>query len=222
MRLKMTLVAASALAALAFAALPAIASASPTVDIEGSTHFTTTGGTSQLHTPSKTIHCQSNTGTGNFASDSGSTGTIKLTFHGCTTKVFGFPINCTTPGQSSGTITTTELEFHVMKNGGEPVLLITSNEGHFATFSCAGVHVEVTGNGIIGAITNPGYEEASESFTLNFAEAGGGQALTTTDETGETEWELESSTEGGAPEEAWEVAEGTGTLTEGGMATLTK
>ncbi|HET6571320.1 MAG TPA: hypothetical protein VFG58_07525 [Solirubrobacterales bacterium] len=222
MRLRKTLVAATALAALAFAALPAIASASPTVDIEGSTHFTTSGGTALL-LGSQKIHCESSTGTGEFASDEGSTGWIEFTFHGCTTTVLGFPVSCTSEGQPSRTITTTELEFHVMKHNGAPVILITSNEGHFASFNCSSVHVTVGGNGIIGALTAPGYNEPSNTFTVEFAEAeAGGQAITTTDETGETEWRLTAQVGSGEPKPAVEVAEGTGTFTEGGTATITK
>ena len=76
--------------------------------------------------------CESSDGEGDFAGDEGSTGTIKLTFHGCGYIVLGFHVACTTEGQPSGTIATTELEFHVKRHSGKPVMLITSTEGHFA------------------------------------------------------------------------------------------
>ncbi|HET6571318.1 MAG TPA: hypothetical protein VFG58_07515 [Solirubrobacterales bacterium] len=209
---------------LSLVAVPAVASASPTVDIEGSTHFTASGGTAQLHVPNRIVHCEAISGEGEFASDEGSTGTVQLAFHGCTTTVLGFRVACTTEGQVSKTITTTELEFHVMAHNLEPVMLITTTEGHFATFVCASPQFEVGGNGIVGAIISPIYNFSSLAFTVEFAETeaeGGGQAITTTDETIGTDWKLTASVEGGEPEPSWEVASATGVFTEG-EATITE
>jgi len=222
MSMRKVLLAVGAVAAFAFAAMPSIASASPKIDFTGSTHFTVTGGTSELIAGGSTVHCTSVTGTGEFTS--GSTGHIEYTFHGCTIHIL-FTFNCSSEEQPTGTITTGVLPLHLKKHNGAPVVLTTPEEstGEFARFSCAGQEVVVTGSGIVGAITSPGYnEEPSPSFTVSYAEEGGGQAITTTDETGETEWELESSLNGGEPEPAIEIASGTGTFAEGGEGTLTE
>ncbi|HET6571319.1 MAG TPA: hypothetical protein VFG58_07520 [Solirubrobacterales bacterium] len=208
-------------ASAALVSIPGLAMASPGVDFSGSTHFTVSGGTFLVETPHTTMHCESISGTGEYTT--GSTGTIQLTYHGCTIKVLNFELPCTTEGQSTGTITTTVLPFHEQKDSNGPVMLLTTNGGHSESYKCAGQSVVIGGNGVIGAVTAPGYNEASNTFTLNFAEAeGGGQAITTTEETGEIEWELTSSVNGGEVEPITTVGEATATFSEGGEGTTTE
>jgi hypothetical protein len=128
---------AACLAALALAALPAIASAmypSPYLaengaPIEGEASFTVSSGPPEVNTVGGIfVRCESVSGAGKFTTPE--TGVVKLTFHECTT-IFG--IGCTTPGDPSGTITTTELPFHLKTVDHEgkqtPGILITSGGG---------------------------------------------------------------------------------------------
>lgn len=221
---------AACLAALAFAALPAIAAAEETSNpgdpyLEGAspgTHFTVAGGAGSLNTVgNKFVKCESVTGTGEF--EDRETGTISLTFHGCKTTL---GIKCTTPGEETGTITVGPLPFHlktidhpdgVHGNKEEPGVLITPDEeGFFTEFKCsfAGT-VKVRGNGIIGTITDPEEGVASNTATIVFQETETGSGIQTHQKVtnDETEYHLESSFNGAEYEEAAEDA--TGTLTFG-------
>jgi len=216
--MKKLMLAATALVVLAFTALPAVAAATPHVS-PGSKSFTITGGTAQL-TASTGVHCESVSGNGEFDA-TGETGTVQFIFHGCTEGIFGSA--CTT-GESSGTIETTELPFHLKTTTGDntPAVLITSagsdgstTGGHFATFECLGglIEVKVDGNGIIGEITS-GYG-TSTTFNVNFAtNEEGKQTPDHVDETPETTYHLFASINGGEPETATEDAEGTIHFTE--------
>ncbi len=117
---KLMLLAAGALAALAFTALPSAASAG-----EFEHHCTSTGGVAEECT-GMTIAvgaleytndnhegytCTSVTGTAN-AVKTGTTGSAQLLFHGCKETVTGFNFPCTSPGQPSGTVTTNVLTSH--------------------------------------------------------------------------------------------------------------
>ena len=219
---------AACLAALAFAALPAIAAATypnPYLAENGvpieSAGFTVSGETqTELTTEEgKFVKCSSVTGNGEFSSPE--TGSITLTFHGCKTTL---GIKCTTPGEESGTIMTTTLPFHLKTVDHEGVqkhgVLITPNEGHFATFKCsfAGT-VEVGGTGVVGTITEPAEGVPSNTATLSFAaekdEEGnpirGHQTHTkVTNDNGETvDYSLESNFNGGGFEPASQEGEGT-------------
>ena len=105
-------------------------------------------------------------------------------------------------------------------------MLVTSNNGHFATFECLGgfIDVEVTGNGIVGEITS-GYGKSS-TFNVAFAirRRRGRQRSSRhrieVDETPETTYHLFSSINGGEPGTAIEEAEGTIHFAE--EVTLTK
>lgn len=211
MSIKKTLLAA-ALAAFAFTALPAVASAYE-VDYEAP-HFTVSGGHTELTTPSTVVTCTSVTGTGEFANST--SGTVKLTFHGC--KASG--TNCKSAGQANGTITTTTLGFDIgtTPSPAKPEIVMTPNAGHFATFTCAFglVKVVVSGNGVVGAITSPGVNEESSEMTLNFETEGGKQVLNEADlgEGAET-FELEASVNGGEAEPAGQDGEGIATFSEG-------
>jgi hypothetical protein len=172
---KMMLLALAAVSAAMFA-LPAVASAG-TWDIEpanGSStiNFTVSGGTAQLTTSGgNPVHCTSISGKGHYSSKTG--GTINLTFHGCTTSTIFGTVSC----GSSGTITTTTLAFdnvHLEAAKTTPGILITSNAGHFATFSCSIVNVTVTGNGVIGQITAPKCGETKNTATVSFTSKSAG------------------------------------------------
>jgi len=238
--MKKLMLAATALVVLALGALPAVASATPQVSnfTNNNRHFTVasplTGTTSEKHATltkggNAEVTCKESgsnpavTGTGEF-DETGQTGWIEFEFHNCEETTFGSA--CTTSGQSSGTIKTTTLPFHLKTATGDhtPAVLITSNGsdgtttgGHFATFECLGgfIEIRVDGNGIIGEITS-GYG-ASSTFTVDFKTnpETGRQTPDEVDETPGTRYHLFSSINGGEPETATEDATGTGTFTEG-------
>jgi len=211
MTIRKTLLAA-ALAAFAFAALPGMAGAEVTgAHVEfwetPERHFTIDqdeGVKPVLSTAELEVSCTSYSGTGSF--ENSTTGTLQITFHGC--KSFSI-FNCTTPGQTTGTIVTTELPFHVEPVEGEPGLLISPNEGHLATFACFGIKTVVEGNGVIGTITEPGWTERTEEATLLFSQTGGAQNHPTTD-TSEESFDLVAN-RGGIKETA--ALSGASTLT---------
>jgi hypothetical protein len=146
---KLMLLAAGALAALAFAALPTIASASEMeFHCEGSATCTGTiagGGATLSNAAGETISCTANTGTSSGTSTT-STLTVKLIFTGCVETVSGFKFGCsnTTTG---GKIETNSMTGHLVTIGTNPGLLLT---GSNVTFACAAfLKRQVTGD-IIG------------------------------------------------------------------------
>lgn len=206
---------------LAFAALPALAAADPVVDssegfpLELTTEYPDEG---RLVTPEIELKC--NTVLAKGVAENGSTGTLQLTYQGC--RYAG--TSCTTAGQPSGTILTTELLVHLKTvKGGSPAVLATSNEGHIATFKCAFglVLVEVLGTGTIGEITEPGYNEPSSTATLVFAQSEAVPKYTTVDGD-ETEYAQEVSINGGEREPGATEAEINLSTPEGQEATLTE
>jgi hypothetical protein len=226
---KMMLLALAAVSAAMFA-LPAVASAGePVIDPASGKFpltFTSAGGHSELRANEEPpITCTSNTGTGKYTS--GTTGEIALTFHGCTTSFFGFPVSCNSAGQPSGTIKTNTSVFHnvyvtdAKTNPGVLVTPPTSPAGLYTTIICGGfASIEVRGNGIIGELTSPKCGAvAQKTATLNFAATGSSQTLKKVTATG-TEYSLSSTTESsGKVTTSCEVAEGTVTYAEN--ATLT-
>lgn len=226
MSIKKTLLAA-ALAAFAFTALPAVASAVE-VDLPENPEFTVEGGETRLVTPESEVKCTSveEAGTNKFESSSG--GTVKLKFNGCK----AFSTNCKSAGAANGVIETTALPFDIVTLTTQPsgvrhiLILITSNSNHFATFTCAFglAKIEVTGNGVLGEITNPGVEELSNSMTLNFEtdendEQVFNEAMFTGGEN--KTYGLEASTNGGEPEPAGQDGVGTASFVEGGEGQIT-
>ena len=222
---------AACLAALAFAALPAIAAAEETTSnpggpfLEGATEgtgFEITGPKGELNTVGgKFVKCESASGGGEFKDPE--TGTIELTFHGCKTTL---NIPCTTPGaEPSGTIQVGPLPFHLKTVDHEgqhkPGVLITPAEknekgvGPFTEFKCsfAGT-VKVKGNGIIGTITDPEEGVAQSTATVKFQEILNEEGEPTGVQThqkvtnDETSYHLESSFNGAEYEEAAEEASG--------------
>jgi hypothetical protein len=162
MKQKLMLLVAGALTALAFAAVPAVATAGEwTIDPETGGFpltFSGTTGEAKLTSSLGTVTAKSVDVHGEY--ENGTTGHVEFTF----TEVSGLGGTCTStvPAAPSGTVTTTSLTFHnimidstTQKAGGTPGILITPNSEHFTTFKCPLATVEVRGNGIIGDITDP-------------------------------------------------------------------
>lgn len=222
MSIKKTLLAAAAVAAFAFMALPALASAAK-VEYENP-DFSVHGGTIRLVTPETELHCESVESvaeTTEFENgeemenekQTSSEGMVRLSFKECTGP---FGVNCTTSGQATGTILTTTLPFHIVQDANGIYVLITSNGGHFASFKCSFLaSIEVTGNGILGTITKPGVGETSEEATVVYNQNEGVQEHT---EVGGETYGLEASTNGGEAEPM--ALEMTLTVTFNGKATL--
>ena len=238
---------AACLAALAFAALPAIAAAEETSNpgdpyldgVTTGTQFSLSGGEGELNTVGgKFVKCASVHGGGEF--DDAETGTVSFTFTGCKTTL---GIKCTTPGQeTAGTIQVGPLPFHLKTvkhtTPHKPGILVTPNNpdengvGEFTEFKCsfAGA-VKVRGNGIIGTITEPEEGVASNTAVISFSETESKSGVQThktiTDHNRETaeeapiEYHLESSFNGGEYEESAEEAGGTISYAEGMEPKLT-
>jgi len=219
MNIKKTLLAA-ALAAFAFAALPALASAEVTGmhvkfgagDKTGFTIHQDGEIEPVLETAELKVQCTSFSGEGEF--ENTTTGWIQITFHGC--KSFGL-FNCTTAGaESAGTIETTILPFHVEPVNENPGILITpeDKEGEkiFTTFACFGVTTKVEGNGVIGTITSPDWTTPTTDATVVFSQTEGTQDHLTTD-TSSTEYDLIAN-RGGSKETAAQSGAGTITFEE--------
>ncbi len=233
MKRKTMLLFAAALSVLAFAALPAVASAFTTTPVfsleEGKSfpqEFSGTGGAGVLYRQGSgtTVNCTSSTVTGKVTDPH--TGSLSVLFHGCTESLLGS--KCTTSGQASGDIATTTLEFHTVylkpadpeKPHERPGILITDNAGHSATFTCAGglVKIEVRGS-VLGTMTAPAFKEFSNSTTLDVSATAEGQQHTETVE-GES-FGLESRQNGGAWVKAYESAGSTTVNLAGGVKATT-
>lgn len=146
--------------------------------------------------------------TGTVSWESSTTGKATLTLkNDVTESIFG---------SSCGEIKTTELQLHLVTLPGKvPGVLITTNAGHFATFTCAGfITYVIRGNGIIGRITSPACGAESSTMVIKFEQVNGVQSQKTVEGT-ETEYFLETSVNGGAFEQAGLTAEGTITFPEG-------
>jgi hypothetical protein len=202
----------AAVACVAMFALPAVASAN-VWHIDKAVSFTGTGPGGVLKGGTE-VKCTSTTVTGNYTTTTA--GTVEFTFHGCTGP---FNAACTTSGQPSGTITTTELPFHNAVVSGTPGILLTPNAatGVFAHFSCFGIPVTVHGNGILGT-TNKACGSSSATATIDFNVVEGAQEHT--EWTG-TKYGLTSTTGGGSSVAATEEAEGTIEFAGGEARTIT-
>jgi len=157
---------------------------------------------------------------GNGTFENTTTGTMKLTFGKVNSSTFG---DCasTAEGHSRasgpGTVTTTSLPFHLITTPtGNPAILITSNNGHFASYTCGGIGIGVTvnGNGIIGTFTAPACGGTSATATLSFTQTAGVQNHKTY--TGTT-YNLTSTIIGSASETGMTFS---ATITFGGARTL--
>ena len=158
---KWILLAAGALAALALTALPGAATAKETAlkCEKALCTFGVAGGQTTFSTGgADTVSCSSVTGVGepiNLASNETTTIKASFKYHGCRETDTAFKFACTTPGQSSGTITSNTITGHLIalesafapsENG----VLLTDVK---TTFTCAGgfAKTTVTGN-LIGEI----------------------------------------------------------------------
>jgi hypothetical protein len=162
--------------------IPAIASAAEwEIDSENEKlplTFTSKGGAATLKGGFGSINCTANTGTGSYTTKKA--GTITQTFTGCKDSFGGECKSGTTAGQ----IVTFSLPFEnimiestAQVAGGTAGILITPNAstGDFATFTCSVGTVTVTGNGLIGHISNPKCGGAFQTTgTLGFEEEAGG------------------------------------------------
>jgi hypothetical protein len=175
----------------------------PTITISaGKTTLSTTSGLSILG--------EGVDGTATFNASSTTTGVISagLTF----TNVKELGVKCEQTGQVAGTVVSTPLTFHLEKIDTEtPGILIKPNnaEHHFATFKCLGVTIKVTGNGILGDVTNACSSEI-ESGTAVWQTNGtaGNQKYQQVTTTGE-KWDLSADVGSETPTAAMEA---TGTL----------
>jgi hypothetical protein len=169
--MKKTFIALVAVCAAMFA-LPGVASAGTWHTGPLPLTFTATGGTSEWltlnadHSVASKTHCTSNSATGAYSTTT--TGTMTITFKGCTSS----GLSCTTSGQTSGTIVFTPLTFHnVMIHANVPGILLTPNSetNVFAHYVCGGfINVTMEGNGLIGTITSACGTETSAT-ELKFA-----------------------------------------------------
>jgi hypothetical protein len=208
--------------ALAIAALPAMASAGePVIDPAAGKFplsFTTHGGHSELRAANEPeITCTSNSGSGKYTS--GTTGEFSLTFSGCTTSFFGFPVSCNSASQATGVIKTNSSTFHtayLTDAKTTPGVLVTPPTGGvFTTIICGSfANIEDKGNGILGHLTSPKCGEKSTTGKLSFTATGSSQTYKQVTATG-TSYSLSSKTESNSTEvAAGEQAEGTVTFAE--------
>lgn len=188
---KLMMLTAGALTALAFAALPALASAGEFVAdcSAGATCAGTISG--GLHTleddsgsaASKFI-CSSITGTFSQTTNS-STGTAQITLNGCKDELFQF--SCNSSGQSSGTIATNTLTTHLAyidKEVGKAPLVGVLFTGVNMTFFCFGAKT-LTGN-FIAQLENPecGIARTHHTMILENGATAGTQRYTQVTTTG--------------------------------------
>ena len=167
---KMMLLAAGALTALAFAALPAVASAGEWVsDPAGSTFTSVSGETLLTTTGGNTVKCTSSTGHGQYNASSGTTGTIHLLFKGCRS----LGTACTTSGLTAETITASGnfTNGYLGPENSPPlgVKIEGPNHGKLAEFKCGFgfVTVKVEGS-VIGELEEVECGTVGTTFKINF------------------------------------------------------
>jgi hypothetical protein len=218
---KLMLLAAGALTALAFAALPAVASAAEfPLHCETVTCTSTiSGGHAELRTAGSAvgITCTTSTGTASQPNNT-TTGSVQLTFHGCKDTAFGGA--CTSAGQLSGTIKTNSMVSHMIyieHNKGTPGVLLT---GANVTITCLfNIKKTVTGN-VIGHWDAPNCGVTQSSHAVTFtAVTPGNQKFMQITTTG-TKYDLISSDHAGGAYETASQA-GKGVLTHATKTALT-
>jgi hypothetical protein len=178
MNKKLMILAAGALAALAFAALPAGASALEyTADCEGAAVCTGTvaGGASQLRNDKEEgISCTAVNGAASVTNAS-ATGTLELNFTGCVETITGFKFKCNSPTGAAGEVKTGAMVTHLIylePNKGTPGIKVTLPAAG-VTFTCAGFSKKTVTDKVIGHISNPNCNTFQASHTADFAEAAG-------------------------------------------------
>jgi hypothetical protein len=227
---KLTLLLAGALSALAFTALPSIASANewecetnPGGAICGSFHGTNnTVTTLTQENGGETVECTGNSLTGEYTTKK--TGeNLTIDFTGCHPRgnVNG---DCHSAGSPAKTIKTFDLDFHnILLEGTVPGpaklgILITPNtsNGEFATFVCEGVvTVHVKGNGLVGEVTKSCGAEtpANTNITLDFESVAEGTQKWTQTETTGTRFDLIAATTFFGTTENTASQDGSGSIT---------
>ena len=187
MNKKIMLLALAAVSAVVFA-LPATASALiplhlKTAPLGAQPIDDVTPGNPTLTTAGVKIECNTFTGSATFDDTGGTTGKISLSFsNNCKESIFG--TSCNSPGKAAGTIETTSLPFHLvtLANNKPGVLVTPSADGSFAHVECffGGIKFTVSGNGLVGTITQPACGGKSKDATIDFnATAAGVQEHTT-------------------------------------------
>jgi len=222
---KIRLFALAAISTLMFA-FPAVAAAGEPVMDPASGKFPLTFTLAGKHVEIRgagepSITCTASSGSGKYST--GTTGELNLTFQGCSTEFFGFPVSCNSNGQASGTVKTATTVFHdtyLTDAKTTPGILITPPTSEvITTIICSSfANVEIIGNGIIGHFESPQCGTSSKTRTLNFTATAASQTFKQVTGTG-TVFEPLYRTEGRTSVTGALVAEMTVTFSEN--ATLT-
>jgi hypothetical protein len=174
------ILAAGALTALAFAALPAVASAE---EVQAHCSLATceglvSGGAIKLSDDSGSatgqVSCAKTTGTVTQAAATTTTVSTIITFEECKEPVFGTECRNT---DGAGKFVTNVLTGHLITVvKGDPTKVGILLTGFNVTFECPtlGIKKRITGN-LIGTITNPQCGVAASSHTLSFTQTAAGQ-----------------------------------------------
>jgi hypothetical protein len=146
-----------------------------------------------------TITCTKSEGSGAAISTTTSEGV--LTMFGCTAEFLGIKGNCTSEGQSAGTIAIANTVSHLVyldENHTKVGALATPPaSGLFTKFTCVGfATIEVKGNGVMGEVTFPKCGQTSKEATVVAEATGSTQKYRQIEETG-TFYELKAATKGG-------------------------
>jgi hypothetical protein len=160
-----------ALAAAALFALPSAASAQE-IHFKNVTTFTGSGGAFSLAaTNEPKISCTASDSFGGFNAGSTTTGTISLTFSGCTAELLGIKGNCSTASDAGTSFITSSATFHLVTTStSKPAIVLTPVT---TTITCIGFsRVEVTGKGVIGTITSPACGSTSSELSVSFETEG--------------------------------------------------
>jgi hypothetical protein len=162
-----------ALAVAALFALPSGASAQE-IHFSGVTTFTGTGPAGALTAVKEPkISCTATSASGSFNAGSSTTGSVNLTFTGCTAEVIGIKGSCKTVGDEAGVITSSGTFHLITTPTSKPGILVTPVT---TTLICLGFsRVEVTGNGVIGTITSPDCGASSTQLKVSFEVEGEAQ-----------------------------------------------
>jgi hypothetical protein len=186
------------LLALAVAALFALPSTASAQEIHWSrvTSFSGSGGAGSIAAANEPkISCTGTAMSGSFNAGSSTTGSVSLTFTGCSAEFLGIKGNCNTVGDASGTVTSSAVFHLITTSTSKPGFLLTPATH---TYVCVGFsRILFTGNGIIGTITSPACGAKSKTMTLSFKQAGGTQE--DLEYTG-TKYDLKADTENSAGE----------------------
>jgi hypothetical protein len=173
MNRKLMLLALASVSATLFAFPPVAAAESSHISSVGKFTIASEAGTAAAiteHNSSSKWICTSVTGSGEFTTTT--TGKLTLSFHGCGENVFGTACTGEVPvHEPAGTITTTVLEFHLIEvENNTPGILITPNNGHFATYTCANglITKKLGGNGLIGHLASICGGAPSTTHTAKF------------------------------------------------------